>query len=112
MGDPSPPLGCDCSTTTLLSHQDPPSSPPPPSSNVVGDLAYGQGEECRTPTSDDHKIPEARSCPPTPRKRPAPWNSHKRKATELQFFESTGREEVESFFRRYYGQSKKRCTSV
>ncbi|KAI4386092.1 hypothetical protein MLD38_004056 [Melastoma candidum] len=98
MEDPSP-LGCD-PTTTLSFHRSPPSSPLPSSS------------ECRTPTSDDHKIPAARSCPQTPRKHPVPWNSHKRKLAELHFFELTGREEVESFFRRHYGRSKKRCTSV
>ncbi|XVE59457.1 hypothetical protein DITRI_Ditri05aG0048100 [Diplodiscus trichospermus] len=55
-------------------------------------------EECKTPTSSDHKIPTIQSCPPTPKKK-VRENFHKRKFSELQFFEATRSEEVESFFR-------------
>ncbi|XVF69044.1 hypothetical protein PTKIN_Ptkin11bG0049700 [Pterospermum kingtungense] len=56
-------------------------------------------EECKTPCSSDHKIPTIESCPPTPRKKLRVINFHKRKFSELQFFETTRSEEVESFFR-------------
>ncbi|KAF8009533.1 hypothetical protein BT93_J0518 [Corymbia citriodora subsp. variegata] len=74
-------------------------------------------EQCRTPTSEHHKIPAIRSCPPTPRKpvhvRPISFQN-KRK---LHFFESTskGREELDSFFQSSFKLSpavKKRCMSV
>lgn len=55
-----------------------------------------EGEECKTPSSRDHKIPVIQSCPPTPRKKP--MMRMKRKLSELQFFETTRSEEVESFF--------------
>lgn len=55
-------------------------------------------EDCKTPTSSDHKIPTIQSCPTTPRKK-VQVSFHKRKMHELLFFEATGREEVESFFR-------------
>ncbi|XAR60052.1 hypothetical protein NMG60_11033284 [Bertholletia excelsa] len=55
-------------------------------------------EGCRTPTSEDHKIPTIQTCPKAPRK-PGQLSSRKRKLSELQFFEIVGREEVESFFR-------------
>ncbi|KAF8397776.1 hypothetical protein HHK36_016698 [Tetracentron sinense] len=54
-------------------------------------------DECRTPTSDEHKIPRAWSCPPAPQK-PKRVVLCKRKLSELQFFEIVNREEVESFF--------------
>ncbi|GMI81700.1 hypothetical protein HRI_001839300 [Hibiscus trionum] len=56
-------------------------------------------EECKTPTSSDQKIPTIRSCPPTPKKKARPNFVLKRKRSELQFFETTRRDEVESFFR-------------
>ncbi|XWS52953.1 hypothetical protein CRYUN_Cryun11dG0116000 [Craigia yunnanensis] len=55
-------------------------------------------EECKTPTSSDHKIPTIQSCPPTPKKK-VRVNFLKRKLSESQFFETTRSEEVESFFR-------------
>lgn len=55
-------------------------------------------EDCKTPTSSDHKIPKIQSCPTTPRKK-GQVSFHKRKMHEVLFFEATGREEVESFFR-------------
>ncbi|KAK4785950.1 hypothetical protein SAY86_002639 [Trapa natans] len=67
----------------------------------------------RTPVSDDHKIPVAKSCPPTPRKRQQPAAiTHKRKLT--QFFEDTRRGEMESFFEMAMMNkpgNKRRCTS-
>ncbi|XP_022730285.1 cyclin-dependent protein kinase inhibitor SMR2-like [Durio zibethinus] len=75
-------------------------------------------EECKTPTSSDHKIPTIQSCPPTPKKK-VRVNSHKRKLSELQFFETTRSEEVESFFRSNSEpftvesrSSKRRCRSA
>ncbi|KAL4334930.1 hypothetical protein GQ457_07G035380 [Hibiscus cannabinus] len=65
-------------------------------------LAPGEAveeEECKTPTSSDHKIPSIRSCPPTPKKKARAKFVLKRKPSELHFFETTRREEVESFFR-------------
>ncbi|KAJ6403371.1 hypothetical protein OIU84_015300 [Salix udensis] len=53
-------------------------------------------EQCRTPTSSDHKIPTIQSCPPTPRKKVKVF-AQKRKLPE--FFETTNKDEVESFFR-------------
>ncbi|KAF3455148.1 hypothetical protein FNV43_RR05596 [Rhamnella rubrinervis] len=70
---------------------------------------------CRTPTSSDHKIPSIQSCPPTPRKPRGGLFSQKRKLTDLHFFETTGREEVESFFRSNlldFPRAKKRCRSI
>lgn len=72
-----------------------------------GGLAWREGveegeeekEECKTPSSSDHKIPTIQSCPPTPKKKVRASMVHKRKLSELHFFETTGREEVESFFR-------------
>ncbi|KAG2674563.1 hypothetical protein I3760_13G142700 [Carya illinoinensis] len=75
---------------------------------------------CRTPTSRDHQIPTIKSCPPTPRKQPRAF-LQKRKWTEtLHFFETTRREELESFFRSsfefprvaFHAAAKRRCTSV
>lgn len=77
-------------------------------------------EECRTPTSRNHQIPTIQSCPPTPRKRPRSVLAQKRKWTDQsRFFETTRREELESFFRsipelpRVSSRVvKRRCTSV
>ncbi|KAL7198294.1 hypothetical protein ACSBR2_020737 [Camellia fascicularis] len=67
-------------------------------------------EECRTPTSQDHKIPAIQTCPPAPRKQGHVF-SRKRKFPESQFFEATCREEIDSFFRSSFelsGVPKKR----
>lgn len=125
---PSPPQnppatnqGPSCSSDErgfLVSTDLNPSSPPSPSSSSSFMV---NRELCRTPSSDDHKIPTARSCPPTPRKptggaSAVPWNSHKRKLPDqIRFFESTNREELDSFFQDCHEQchtSKKRCTSI
>ncbi|KAI8524188.1 hypothetical protein RHMOL_Rhmol13G0130500 [Rhododendron molle] len=60
-------------------------------------LANGRKEECRTPTSQPHRIPKTRTCPPAPRKQGSVF-SPERKMPELNFFENTRREEIESFF--------------
>ncbi|TQE13314.1 hypothetical protein C1H46_001121 [Malus baccata] len=74
-----------------------------------------QKDLCRTPASYDHNIPTIQSCPATPRKQ-AHGNVflHKRKLARLDFFETTGREEVDSFFRSCFESPrvKKRCTSI
>ena len=55
--------------------------------------------ECRTPTSEEHRIPKILDCPPAPRK-PRRVSSCKRKLSpELQFFEIVNPEEVDAFFR-------------
>ncbi|XP_059431030.1 cyclin-dependent protein kinase inhibitor SMR3 [Corylus avellana] len=77
-------------------------------------------EGCRTPTSVDSKIPTVQSCPPTPRKRPGVFvNKRKWTGKELHFFETTRREELESFFQSSFEfprinshAVKRRCTSV
>lgn len=78
-----------------------------------GGGADGGGGEirCRTPTSLRHRIPTARSCPPTPRKRKV---VSKRKLPDQSFFEATGSGEVESLFGLFYrvSSAKRRCTSV
>ncbi|XP_030474206.1 cyclin-dependent protein kinase inhibitor SMR1-like [Syzygium oleosum] len=51
--------------------------------------------ECRTPTSSEHRIQAAASCPPAPRK-PRAVPSRKRRR---EFFDTANREEVEGFFR-------------
>lgn len=56
-----------------------------------------QDQECKTPTSCDHKIPPIQSCPPTPRKKVQVFHP-KRKLPKMEFFESTHSDEVESFF--------------
>lgn len=75
-------------------------------------------EECKTPTSSDHKIPRIRSCPPTPRKKERKLLLQKRKFSEMEFFEASNRDEVESFFRSNFElarvescRMKRRCRS-
>ncbi|KAM7522442.1 hypothetical protein LguiA_012344 [Lonicera macranthoides] len=67
-------------------------------------------EECRTPTSDDHKIPAVEICPGAPRKeREVLPRLHKRKVSptdELEFFEIKGHDELESFFRSCFEDSR------
>ncbi|GMI88974.1 hypothetical protein HRI_002566700 [Hibiscus trionum] len=57
-------------------------------------------DECKTPNSSDDKIPEITSCPGAPKKKAMMrLNSHKRKLSELYFFETTRSEEVDTLFR-------------
>ncbi|KAK2643484.1 hypothetical protein Ddye_025247 [Dipteronia dyeriana] len=78
---------------------------------------------CKTPTSSENKIPTIQSCPPTPRKKAVQVFSHDRKRKkpdhDHEFFEATGREEVESYFTSTSNSSeiswvavKKRCKSL
>ncbi|CAI9296182.1 unnamed protein product [Lactuca saligna] len=75
-----------------------------------------QVEECVTPTSPEHRIPEILSCPPAPKKqRHGASPSCKRRLTEFQFFEVVARDEIDSFFKASYellnrNSSKKRRT--
>lgn len=55
--------------------------------------------ECRTPTSEENRIPEIFTCPPAPKK-PSLGPPCKRKLSELEFFEILNRAEVDEFFRR------------
>ncbi|XP_048139820.1 cyclin-dependent protein kinase inhibitor SMR2-like [Rhodamnia argentea] len=80
------------------------------------DDAHGE-DSCRTPTSEHHKVPAVRSCPPTPRKPAHVQASSFQNKRKLHFFESTskGREELDLFFQSSFEPSpgvKKRCMSV
>ncbi|KAJ0533467.1 putative cyclin-dependent protein kinase inhibitor SMR [Helianthus annuus] len=55
--------------------------------------------EIHTPKSPEHKIPEAVTCPPAPKK---PRISCKRRISEFEFFEI---DEIESFFKSSYQNS-------
>ncbi|KAI3734664.1 hypothetical protein L6452_14139 [Arctium lappa] len=74
-----------------------------------------QVEECVTPTSPEHRIPEILSCPPPPKKQRRSAPSCKRRLCEFQFFEVVAREEIDSFFRSSYelinrdSSKKRRC---
>ncbi|XP_048231317.1 cyclin-dependent protein kinase inhibitor SMR1-like [Ricinus communis] len=69
----------------------------------------GESNECRTPTSKEHKIPPVLSCPPAPRK-PRRTPSCKRKLSELEFIKIVNHEEVDSFFRSSFdAPAKRRC---
>ncbi|KVI05065.1 cyclin-dependent protein kinase inhibitor SMR2-like [Cynara cardunculus var. scolymus] len=61
-----------------------------------------QVEECVTPTSPEHRIPEILSCPPPPKKQRHSAPSCKRRLCEFQFFEVVAREEIDSFFKSSY----------
>ncbi|KAI3414318.1 uncharacterized protein J3R85_016419 [Psidium guajava] len=83
----------------------------PPNDDAHGD------DPCQTPTSEHHKIPAVRSCPPTPCKPAHVLPSGFRNKRKLHFFESTskGREELDLFFQSSFEPSpgmKKRCMSV
>lgn len=71
----------------------------------------GNNEECRTPTSEENKIPKILVCPPAPRKPRIRVPSCKRKLSELQFFEIANGEEVDAFFRSSF-ESVSDITSV
>ncbi|EEF38683.1 conserved hypothetical protein [Ricinus communis] len=69
-------------------------------------------EECKTPTSSDHKIPSIQTCPPTPRKKAHKSFLHKRKLPELEFFEASNKDEVDSFFRSNFEMSRVESRSI
>ncbi|KAJ4972372.1 hypothetical protein NE237_005471 [Protea cynaroides] len=79
--------------------------------NSLNHNEYGWGtdgdNECRTPTSDDHKIPVMRSCPDAPRKQTGVVLCKRKLSHEFRFFEITGRDQVESFFNCYSFSVKK-----
>ncbi|KAJ9178030.1 hypothetical protein P3X46_009950 [Hevea brasiliensis] len=85
---------------------------------AADELVPSDQEECKTPTSSNHKIPTIRSCPPTPKKKVQKLFLNKRKLPEMDFFEAANRDEVESFFRSSfelarveYRRMKRRCRS-
>ncbi|KAJ0456862.1 putative cyclin-dependent protein kinase inhibitor SMR [Helianthus annuus] len=55
-------------------------------------------EECQTPTSSEHKIPEIMTCPPAPKKQRMYVPSCKRKISEFELFEIVAPDEIQSFF--------------
>lgn len=67
----------------------------PPTTAVRPEDHRDDEEECRTPTSEESRIPAVLTCPPAPKKRrPAP--SCKRK---LEFFEILNRTGIDEIFR-------------
>ncbi|KAI3705511.1 hypothetical protein L1987_75750 [Smallanthus sonchifolius] len=56
-------------------------------------------EECQTPKSPRHQIPEVTECPPAPKKQRLAAPSCKRRISEFEFYEIVARDEIESFFR-------------
>lgn len=72
-----------------------------------------EDQECRTPTSQEHKIPPVLCCPPAPRKPKRRPISCKRKLfSEQDFFEIVNRDEVDAFFQSSFDLvsiSKRRC---
>lgn len=79
---------------------------------IIPESSYhdDEGEEgdCRTPTSEENKIPPLQSCPAAPKKPRAVISLRKRKLcpdsdsesqSQLQFFEHAGRDEVDSFLK-------------
>ncbi|KAL6555929.1 hypothetical protein OROGR_005217 [Orobanche gracilis] len=78
-----------------------------------GKKEEGEEEDCHTPKSPRHMIPEILSCPAPPRKPTARTRPCKRRSSvQLQFFEIIARDEVETFFRmteRNINGAKRRC---
>ncbi|KAF2321726.1 hypothetical protein GH714_001910 [Hevea brasiliensis] len=60
---------------------------------AADELVPSDQEECKTPTSSNHKIPTIRSCPPTPKKKVQKLFLNKRKLPEMDFFEAANRDE-------------------
>ncbi|XP_023757036.1 cyclin-dependent protein kinase inhibitor SMR1 [Lactuca sativa] len=76
-------------------------------------------EECRTPTTIQHRIPQLNTCPPPPKKQRPSAPSCRRRLSEFDFFESVARDEIESFFRSSYeiinqqsSTKKRRCSRL
>ncbi|KAI3776681.1 hypothetical protein L1987_46469 [Smallanthus sonchifolius] len=74
-------------------------------------------ENCQTPTSSEHKIPEITTCPPAPKKQRLSAPSCKRRISEFELFEIVARDEIESFFKSGYEfinrnsiTNKRRCS--
>ncbi|KAJ0103608.1 hypothetical protein Patl1_05989 [Pistacia atlantica] len=76
------------------------------------DNVFNRDEECRTPTSEQHKIPSMLCCPPAPRKPKTRNLSCKRKLVELEFFEIKNREEVETFLKSSFEVQDIRSSSM
>ncbi|KAI3508744.1 hypothetical protein L1887_23757 [Cichorium endivia] len=97
-----------------------PESPPPLDStseeSCTIQLEDQEVEECRTPTSVEHRIPITVNCPPPPKKQLPSAPSCRRRLSEFDFFEAVARDEIESFFRSSYelidqqsNTKKRRC---
>ncbi|XP_057980691.1 cyclin-dependent protein kinase inhibitor SMR1-like [Malania oleifera] len=70
---------------------------------------------CRTPTSEEHKIPAILSCPPAPRKQKAVLSCKRRMSWEPEFRQIVPAEELEDFFRSSFeavAGAKRRCTCI
>ncbi|GMH07884.1 hypothetical protein Nepgr_009724 [Nepenthes gracilis] len=59
------------------------------------------GDECRTPKSEEHKIPVLRIPPPAPRKKRGASPLLKRKRSDSEIVD---RKEIEEWFRSCYGE--------
>lgn len=69
-------------------------------------------DQCKTPVSQDRKIPAPQTCPPAPKKQKRRGIPRKRKLSKMQFFEKTAKEEVESFFQSSSGMSSTSSSHV
>ncbi|KAJ4979453.1 hypothetical protein NE237_010233 [Protea cynaroides] len=85
--------------------------------NSLMNHSDGRGDDheddgCRTPTSEEHKIPVMRSCPPAPKKQRRVILCKRKRclSDEFNFFEIMGRHQIESFFSSSFNV-KKRCCS-
>ncbi|KAK3422210.1 hypothetical protein EUGRSUZ_G02732 [Eucalyptus grandis] len=73
-----------------------------------------EAEECKTPTSEEHRIPPALTCPAAPRKAKArttpavPCKRAPPPSDRLESFEVRSRGEVEGFFRSCEEAAKRR----
>ncbi|XVE73557.1 hypothetical protein DITRI_Ditri11bG0128200 [Diplodiscus trichospermus] len=60
---------------------------------VAADAAVADSEACRTPTAKEHRIPEALTCPPAPRKRKSSFPAHENEPNI-----TVDKKEIESIF--------------
>lgn len=62
-------------------------------------------EECQTPTSLEHKIPDIVTCPPAPKKQRVSEYSptcKRRIFSDFEFYEYIAKDEIEAFFKETY----------
>lgn len=88
--DPSPPSESSASSASTAAAESNP--------DAVHPEDRRNEDDCRTPTSEENRIPAILTCPPAPKK-PRPALSCKRKLSELDFFEALNHTEIEEFFR-------------
>lgn len=102
-------LLCDLPKIRLLAVDSPPPtefSTSAPSTTAAGcnsDAIHPEDrredeEDCRTPTSEENRIPAVLTCPPAPRK-PRLALKRKRKLSELEYFEILNSAGIDEIFR-------------